>query len=87
MNEPKGFGLAGAAMILGLLGCVLPFLPIDLTGVRPYIPFPFGLAGLALAVVGCTGRRRGKPLAVVGAILSVLALVLGVAMLVGHALH
>ncbi|MQA78475.1 MAG: hypothetical protein GEV10_08350 [Streptosporangiales bacterium] len=61
---------------------MLPFLPIDMTGVRPYIAFPFGLPGIVLAIVGCIGRRRGKPLAVVGAILSVVGLVLGGIMLV-----
>lgn len=75
VDRPKGFGLAVAAVILGLLACVLPFLPIDLTGVRHYVAFPFGLPGLVLAIVGCTGHRRGKPLAVAGAILSVLPLV------------
>ncbi|MFC3996133.1 hypothetical protein ACFOVU_09425 [Nocardiopsis sediminis] len=73
-----------AAVVLGLLGCVLPFLPIDLTGVRPYIAFPFWSAGLATAIVACIGHRRGKPLAVAGAILSVLAMVLEAVMVAGH---
>lgn len=86
MDRPKGFGLAVAAVILGLLGCVLPLLPIDLTGVRPYLGVPFGLAGLATAAVGCTGRRRGKPLAAVGVILSAVALLLAAVMVAGHVL-
>jgi hypothetical protein len=82
---PKGFGPAVFAVVLGLLGCAVPLLPINLDLIRGYSPFPFGLPGLVLAVVGCTGRRRGKPVAVAGAILSVLALVLGVYMVAGIA--
>lgn len=77
---PKGVALAVAALVLGLLGCVLPLLPVDLTGVRAYVPFPFGLAGLVLGVLGCVGHRRGKPLAAIGVALSVLALALGMIM-------
>ncbi|RAY14192.1 hypothetical protein DPM19_17800 [Actinomadura craniellae] len=55
--------------------------------VRAYTPFPFGLAGIALGVIGCVGPRRGKPLAAAGAILSVLALALGVIMIGGRALQ
>jgi hypothetical protein len=78
---PKGVALAVAALVLGLLGCVLPLLPVDMTGVRAYVAFPFGVAGLALGVVGCVGRRRGKPLAAIGAGLSVVALALGMIIL------
>lgn len=85
VDRPKGFGLAVAAVILGLLGCVLPFLPIDMTGVRPYVAWPFGLAGLVLAILGYTGHRRGKPLALAGAILSGLALAVGLVMVAAHA--
>ncbi|WP_433710713.1 DUF4190 domain-containing protein [Nocardia sp. CA-084685] len=66
------FALASVA--LGIVGCVLPFLPIDLTGVRPLIGLPFAMPGLVLGIVGCTGRHRAKGLAVTGIILSVLAL-------------
>lgn len=86
VGRPKGPGLAVAAVVLGLLGCVLPLLPIDLTGVRPFVGVPFGLAGLAAGAVGCTGRRRAKPLAVIGAMLSVGALALGAVMVAGHLL-
>ncbi|WP_133806143.1 hypothetical protein [Kribbella caucasensis] len=85
MEPPKRAGLAVAAVILGLLGCVVPLLPINLDNLRAYTPFPFGLPGLVLAIVGCTGHRRGKPLAAVGAILSVLALILGAIMVIGNA--
>jgi hypothetical protein len=86
VNRSQGAGPAVAAVILGLLGCVLPLLPIDLTGVRAYVALPLALPGLVLAVVGCAGHRRGKPLAVAGAVLSALALLLGVAMLAGSIL-
>lgn len=81
--RPRGFVLGAVALILGLLGCVVPLLPLDLTTERPYLPFPFALPGLVLAIAGCTGRRRGLPLAVAGAILSALALAIGTIMLAG----
>lgn len=58
---------------------------LDVIDVRVFIAFPFALPGLVLAIVGCAGRRRGQSLAAVGAILSFLALVIGAAMIVGHA--
>ncbi|WP_239070246.1 hypothetical protein [Amycolatopsis sp. SID8362] len=81
---PKGPGLAVAALVLGLLALVLPFLPVDMTGFRAYVAFPFGLAGLVLGVLGCVGRRGGKPLATIGAVLSFLALVFGLIMVVNQ---
>ncbi|MFJ7211764.1 hypothetical protein [Amycolatopsis sp. NPDC098790] len=79
----KGLWLGVAALVLGLLALVLPFLPVDMTGFRAYVPFPFGLAGLVLGVLGCVGRRSGKPMAAVGIALSALALVAGLLMLAG----
>ncbi|MCR6481506.1 hypothetical protein M8542_01615 [Amycolatopsis sp. OK19-0408] len=76
----KGPGLGVAALVLGLLALVLPFLPVDMTGFRAYVAFPFGLAGLVLGVLGCIGRRSGKALAVIGAVVSFLALVAGMIM-------
>jgi hypothetical protein len=73
----KGNGLAVAALVLGLLGVVVPFLPVNLDRTRPYFAFAFGLAGLVLAILALTGRRRGKPMAVAAGLLSVLALVVG----------
>jgi peptidoglycan/LPS O-acetylase OafA/YrhL len=84
MPPPKGSGPAVAALVLGLLGCVVPLLPINLDHVRAYTPFPFAVAGIALAIVGFIGRRRGKPLAVAGAVLSVIALALGTIMVGGN---
>ena len=84
VDPPKGAGLAAAALIFGLLGCVVPLLPINLDNIRAYTPFPFALPGLALAIVGCTGHRHGKPLAVVGAVLSAIALALGLFMVASN---
>lgn len=85
VDRPSGFGPAVAAVLLGLLGCVVPLLPIDMNLVRVFIAFPFAVPGIALAIVGCSGRRRGNSLAAIGGILSVIALVIGAAMIVGHA--
>ncbi|WP_218020206.1 hypothetical protein [Nocardia anaemiae] len=74
-DRRQGPWFAIGSVILGLIGCVLPFLPmIDLTGVRPLIGLPFAIPGLVVGIVGCTGPRRAKGLAVIGIILSVLAL-------------
>ncbi|MEV5835954.1 DUF4190 domain-containing protein [Nocardia sp. NPDC052112] len=80
-DRRQGPWLAVGAVILGIAGCVLPFLPIDLTGVRPLIGLPFAIAGLVLGIVGSVGRRRAKGLAVTGIILSVLALTVALIML------
>jgi hypothetical protein len=85
-EPPKGLGVAAAALILGILGWVVPLLPINMdigrVGIRQYTSFPFALPGLALAIVGCTGRRRGKPMAVVGGVLAAIALFIGLLMIV-----
>ncbi|HEY2058610.1 MAG TPA: hypothetical protein VGH57_09605 [Amycolatopsis sp.] len=80
MPPLKGPVPAVAALVFGLLGCVIPLLPINLDQVRLYTPFPSAVAGLSLAIVGLVGRRRGKAVAVVGAILAVIALALGTIM-------
>ncbi|ATY09994.1 hypothetical protein CU254_05590 [Amycolatopsis sp. AA4] len=77
----NGVWLGVAALVLGILGCVVPLLPIDLSGVRAYVALPFGFAGLACGLVGVIGRRTAKPLSGVGLGASALALVLGVIML------
>jgi hypothetical protein len=71
------------SLILGVLGIVVPFLPFDLSGGRGYLALPFGLLGLGLGIAGCFGFRSGKPAAIVGLVLSALALALGMIML-GH---
>ncbi|EOD63142.1 hypothetical protein [Amycolatopsis vancoresmycina] len=86
-ERPKGPWLAVAAVVLGGLGCVVPLLPIDLTGVRAFVAFPFALPGLVSGVLGCVGRRQAKALAVVGVVLSGLALLLGVIMVAGFVLR
>ncbi|MGV9293122.1 hypothetical protein [Amycolatopsis sp. NPDC003676] len=77
----NGVWLGVAALVLGLLGCVLPLLPIDLSGIRAYLALPFGLAGLACGLVGVIGRRTAKPLSAAGIAISTIAVLLGVIML------
>ncbi|MBF6169930.1 hypothetical protein [Nocardia blacklockiae] len=85
-----GIWFAVGAVLLGIAGCVVPLLPaypfdIDPTGLRPYLGLPFGVAGLVLGIVGCTGIRRGKALAVIGVVLSLLALAVEFMMFLGRA--
>jgi len=80
-----GYGLAVAAVVLGLLACVLPLLPANLDLWRQYVALPPAVGGLILAIGGCTGHRRGKPTAVVGIVLCALALALAVFMIAARA--
>lgn len=75
--RPKGPLLGMLALILGVVGVVATFLPIDLTGVRSYLAWAFGLPGIVVAALGLLGHRRGKAMAGIGAMLSLLALVIG----------
>ncbi|SMC91608.1 hypothetical protein [Lentzea albidocapillata] len=77
-DGPKGPGLGVAALVLGLLGVVVTFLPMNLDGVRPYSAWAFGLPGFVVAILGLLGNRRGKAFAVAGALLSLLAVLIGV---------
>ncbi len=73
----KGFGFAVVALILGAAAAVVPLLPNlpnALTDYRQYLVYVIALPGLALGILACTGPRKGKPLAIIGAILSILAL-------------
>jgi hypothetical protein len=84
-ERPAGSSLmAVLALVLGLVALVVPFLPMDMTGFRQYAALPFALPGIGIAIVGLSGRRRGKPVAVVGAILCAIALVLGRIMLANY---
>ncbi|MBF6339351.1 hypothetical protein IU450_26155 [Nocardia abscessus] len=62
------------ALILGVAALVVPFLPIDLSEVRQYGAYVFALPGLVFGIVGCTGARRGKAVAITGSVFCVLAL-------------
>jgi hypothetical protein len=84
-ERPPGAGLAVASVVLGLLACALPLLPVAMDGVRQYVSFPFGLGGLVLAIGAFTGDRRGKPVALAGAVLCGLAVGLGLFMVGGTA--
>jgi branched-subunit amino acid ABC-type transport system permease component len=78
MSEgPKGPGLGVAAFVLGLLGVVATFLPMDLYGMRPYVAWAFGLPAFVVAVLGLVGDRKGKAFAVAGVLLSLLAVLIG----------
>ena len=75
--QRKGPWLGVAALVLGLLGVVATFLPMDLSGVRHYVAWLFGLPGFVLAIFGLLGNRSGKPFAVIGALLSLFAVLIG----------
>jgi hypothetical protein len=78
---PSGVWLAASALVLGLAALVIPLLPTNLLADRRFVALPLAVGGLVLAVGACTGRRRGKPLAVTAAVVCGLALFLGVWML------
>ena len=82
-----GPGLAVVALVLGVVGCVVWLLPIDETGIRHYLPFPFAIGGLVLGIMGLIGPRRGKPMAGLAVVLSVVALLLGMLMVGLEILH
>ena len=79
----KSAGPGVIALVLGILGIVVPFLPIDLINGRGLLALPFGLVGLVFALIGCTGGRRGMGVAIAGLVLCVLALAIGIVMLTG----
>ena len=84
VGPAKGMSFAVAAVVLGLVGCVLPLAPFNFDGIRMYLPWVFGLPGLTVGIIGCIGRRRGKALAITGTVLSGLALVVGAIMLISY---
>lgn len=69
--------LAVAAAVLGVLALALPWAPT-----RAYFLLALGLPGLVIGLIGSTGRRGGKGWAAFGALLSVIALVMGIVMTV-----
>jgi len=87
--EPRTGPLpAVGSLILGVLACVVPLLPMYpvalalLVRLRPCLWFPFAIPGFVLAIIGLRGRRSGQLLAVFGAMFSVLALIGGLIMVV-----
>ncbi|UJW31193.1 hypothetical protein L3Q67_39395 [Saccharothrix sp. AJ9571] len=85
-ERPRGSGPAVASLVLGLLGLVLPFLPMAMDGFRQYAGLPFAIGGLVFGVVACLGRRRGLPVAVLGLIVSTIAMGIALFMVVSYAL-
>lgn len=79
----KGAWIGVVSVFFGALGCLLPLAPMDLTGVRPYLPLLFGLPGLVFGIVGLAGNRGGRAWAVSGTLVSGIAVVLAAVMLIG----
>lgn len=75
------FGLA--ALVLGLVAVVVPFLPMNMDGFRRYVGLAGGLTVLVVAVLGLLGNRRGKPMAAIGLLLALLAVLVSAMMFVG----
>lgn len=69
-----GTGLGAVAVVLGGLGCLLPLTPFPFGDAREWMPLLFALPGIVFGLYGCTGRNRGNVLAIVGAILSTIAI-------------
>ncbi|MET9632667.1 hypothetical protein ABZX92_34955 [Lentzea sp. NPDC006480] len=71
------------ALVLGLVAVVVPFLPMNMTGFRRYVGLVGGLIVLVVAVLGLVGDRRGKPMAAIGLLLGLLAVLVSAMMFVG----
>ncbi|MFC9894174.1 hypothetical protein ACFVMC_10815 [Nocardia sp. NPDC127579] len=80
-EQRSGAAFGVVALIFGILGVVLPFLPVDLAGIRPIIGLAFTVCGLVLGTLGCVGQRRGKGFAAAGIALSLLGLAVAIIML------
>ncbi|MEV6607679.1 hypothetical protein [Kutzneria sp. NPDC051319] len=78
--QPGGSGLAVIALLVGMFGCVVWLLPIYEANLRHYLPFPFAIGGIVLSIMCLSGHRRGTTTAVIGLLLSGLALLLGLVM-------
>ena len=71
------------ALVLGLIAVVVPFLPMNMDGFRRYAGLAGGLIVLVVAVLGLIGDRRGKPMAAIGLLLALLAVLVSAMMFVG----
>lgn len=80
VGPANGMWFGVVALVLGVLACGLPLAPFDLTGVRPYIALAPGLPGIAIGLMGATGRVRGRALAVTGLVLCGFGLVMSAIM-------
>jgi hypothetical protein len=79
-RQQDGAGLAVIALLLGLFGCIVWLLPIFEAGLRHYLPLPFAVGGIVLSIMCLSAHRRGATMAVIGLLLSGLALILGLVM-------
>lgn len=70
-QQEKGGGLAIAALVLGIIGLLLSWIPII-----NYLALVLGVVGLVLGVVGIFKSRR--VMSIVGAVLSFLAIVVSI---------
>ncbi|GGU24511.1 hypothetical protein [Lentzea flava] len=84
---PRGPLLGLLALVLGAFAVVVTFLPVNLDLARPYVAWTFGLPGLVIAALGLLGHRKGKPMAAIGAMLSLLALVIGAIAMANVVMH
>jgi hypothetical protein len=82
-----GAGMATVALLVGLFGCIVWLLPINESGIRHYLPLPFAVGGIVLSVLCLSSHRRGTVAAVIGLLLSVLALILGTIMVANEFLR
>lgn len=81
-----GTGLAVASLLLGAAAVVVPLLPFDALGGLLHggryrvFGLPLAVAGLAAGLVGCSGQRKGRGLAVGGACVSFVGVLIGLRM-------
>jgi hypothetical protein len=81
-----GWGLAVAAIVLGVVSCAVPLHPFNIF-IGSYGPedlrvlgLPLAIAGLVVGIGGCSGLRKGKALAASGVFVSCLGLIMGLRM-------
>ena len=88
-NAPNkgGLGLGVLGLLVSLFGVIVWLLPIDETGLRHILPFPFAVGGIVLCVLCLQTRGRGAAAAGIGLVLSGLALLFGLVMVTNDWLH
>lgn len=74
MEETKKSGLATAAMVLGIIGIVLSFLPVINN-----VAFVLGILAVIFSII-CLVKKVGKGKAIAGLVLGILAIIITLAM-------